>query len=456
MKILKAIKTLIFSFLIGTFVNFPTYSSELSLEIENVRKQIIRSYNAADYKILLDAYEKFNKLSYSEEDWQSSQLKLKAHKWPQQSFKEVVGSHLFYPPDINEIVDYSYLNHFLKRTDIIWGLAVSTKYRNPMGRYYLAWTLDNIGSECKYGGMGRVPFVKKLYEESFSILEQSHETSPEACYILGKNHASYSWKIGIKELDAKKSLQYHEKGASLGDPRSKLESLERRRLYKAIFTTPQIKEYIDLAEKEYRAAYLVFPRFEFEIMDNNQKIFYLTKATETLPYAFIELGKLYEWISKKEEAFKSYKNATTAFGSAKQESEIEPLQQKIIATGYYQMAEMILGNLILDKELRELNHVENNKLEEAKSYLKNATDLNDPQACEQSIALYKSLYEYKGEDSSVVEIKTYLEKGMKMGLTSAYHKVRKFFPKKYEDYVKEYGGDPSSDLTLTIENFLSS
>ncbi|WP_010301713.1 hypothetical protein [Candidatus Odyssella thessalonicensis] len=287
--------------------------SRLFNQLTNLSKANAQAFQNADTPSLDHNYERFKQLTqskdWSDNDWQQAVRDISDWivapytsnpiKGPSQTDpRQIIGGHLFYPPDMNELLASYYTESLIERRDHIRGLIIATKYHSPVAEYYLTQKLAKIYSrnyeDRAEEGKPPVTFFDKHFKHALQELEQCTE-HPDACLILGQNYALDDDTPGIVDDDDHKALQLFIRG---GDARNKLEALILKQLDVRIFSEserPTIEDFLKLAEEEsYGPAYVEAAEM---VKDPSKKIDYLTKAVDICQFypAYVDLGYVYRY-----------------------------------------------------------------------------------------------------------------------------------------------------------------
>ncbi len=433
MVILKSFLFLMYAFLITTSSK-ATHSEELDAKnftsspiisaVQNLYNEIKQSQKNADIHHIKIAYKKFKEITYTPDQWKDIAAQFKAHKWPAQTtWQEAVGGHLFYPTNIDELMESPYRKHLSKRGDMVWSLIMAAKFNHTLGEYHLAYILDKAHTAFIIGKKPKI--IQTLYTKAFDDLKK--ENTSEAFYILARNYTDCSYKVGVLEFNIENALALHTKGT---DACNKFYSLMLRDKYSLIEGEPTLGEYEKIAEN-YLPTYLYLAD---KVEDFEIKLKYLEKAIG-LNYvdAFYKLSDLYHEQDNLIEA----KNVLIKAKEAGHNG------------AYMRIAKLILGKregLAFNKDVKQLS---SHALIEAEKALEGAIIANDSRGLE-----YLAVLKYQQDKKE--QMVNFLEKGVKLGSVASYQLAAKILtPDSFSRLVKRYG-DPYDhpEFLKKLEKFL--
>jgi len=379
---------------------------------------------------LLSLGEEFDRLDYSSGEWKKQAKRLNVEDWPHQNnqWKEKVGSHLFYPSRIDYYLSSQSTRHLAGRRDVLWSLAISACYRNPLAQYHLARRLDELHNE--HSPVLRPDSIQNLYMYALDILEKSPHV-PWACYILGQNYSSESSKVGLREFNLDRALEFHKEGSKHDSPaghHNRVALLVKKTLYSSPeFSVPVKKDYLSI--DKYGPAY-VHAAYLSKKDKNKQNL--LQKAAELgFPHAYLDLGFFYENRGMTKEAWEQYEKAGNAG----------------VTRGYVLLSHRLIGDLTGRYETSvDLSKVSPEDLKRSVNYLKMAGKDGDVEGWEQLIGLYKRQYEHFKSKEDFEKLLSVLEKAFKMGSSYAYRQARIMFPNRYEHFIALYGPPTQSGI----------
>ncbi|WP_032112561.1 hypothetical protein [Candidatus Paracaedibacter symbiosus] len=426
----------------------PTdFTEELGSRLSHLCLSIHKAYKDASEKGIEQAYSTFTKLTtnhkYTPDHWH--QVREESNKWVQPPFsltlyqwpcqandQEVIGGHLFYPPDLNKLLDSYYTKHLLQRNDFVAGLAIATKYHNSLATYYLTSTLDEMSLESTEKRKEDSDYFRSRYKHALEELEQCQD-HPDAYYVLGENYA-YGCKGGIFILgfNTFKAYELFEKGQT---PRNKLAALQVRHRYIVDFPIPPtLEEYLTLATKEegYGLAYIKAADL---VKDEERKLSYLQDAVKLAYYpALIEKGIYFEQKGCLKEAMEYYEEAG----------------RNGVTYGYIQCGELVGGRfppLTLGSKIKydELAALPEEKVNQARGYFEAAGKANDPEGWAYLAKYCMTLLvpdALKGHKEHEQEFRAQalmaIEQGVKLGSPDCFMMARGF-PEQYNALIKAYG-----------------
>lgn len=422
--------------------------ADIQNEIKGAHKEV---YEGKSVATLRQLNKTFGKLRYSEESWENIAHQLNVYKWPEQNWKQSVGGHLFYPENVNDILASPFTISLVERIDMIWSFAISAKYHNPLGKYYLGWTPIRI--RARYTDADRPQFLSNILRDSLNSLYQCQDHS-DACYVLGVNltggfyqdqGAAFTYdeqnklKIYKKVKDEREAgLRFYEKGNNL---QNKLAAL-REKFYcrnDPLVQQSMVDEYLLLAKEGCGAAYVEAAKLVGYNVDS--AIFYLEEAVKLNFFqALIELGILYEEREDFENSIKYYKMGG----------------EKGIGKGYAMISDILLGgDISFEKQVKNLPQVSEANISESIYYFTLAGKANEPEGWDQLAILYHNLYKIYKKEEYLASLASTLEKGVRMGSSCAYLQIHNLFIKSMERVVQAYGRPPQADLYKSIERFLT-
>ncbi len=414
-------------------------------KITNILKEIEDSHKAADWVGIYKSFISFHELNYDELKWKTLAQKLKAYKWPsQQTWKEVVGGHLFFPKETIEWDSNIFESFHLRRIDMIWSFAVGAKFNHALSKFYLANVLEKIRSN--FTDAPRPLFFKKLYTEAFGDLKKSVD-NPDACYVIGDNYEGYPYlstayvdeKKDKDVCNSKKAIAWHTKGKGL---KNKFQILKIKESALAIYPSPTGQEYLALAREGYTSAYVNSllltndPRIREEIKKEG-----LEKGYK---YFLPNIKSSYKDKEKLEKAREAYHNAG----------------RNNVSYAYIMLGSTYVGEMLyqfkLDRiDLKKISSQDINKAIEAFTA---AGTLKNPEGWEYLSTLYQELYEQKiiKKEEYRDKIISSLEEGVRLGSANCYHKSYRYLPQRVVDFfVENYGYPPQTDLSNNIELFIN-
>lgn len=239
----------------------------LRRNITEFQGEIEKAHAQVNYKLLVETNKKFKALNYAPREWEEIARDLKAEKWGDQNWKDVVGGHLFYPKNTLDLLDSPHTAHLIKRSDMIWGLAIAGGYNHPLGQLHFAYALktsatDEYEDRLNDKEKEERRFIENLYQAARQTLEKC-DSRPDACYVLGCGYSDYGHygPLRVWTFDSvKEAREYF--GRPTTDPRNKLHELKVRDSFPAFFEEegvfpPVLQDYINLAkEKSYGPAYI--------------------------------------------------------------------------------------------------------------------------------------------------------------------------------------------------------
>lgn len=154
----------------------------LEEEIECLQEKVSSALDNARISTLKHAFDRFSKMDLPEEEWERLAQSLGADRWrDQETWKQVVGGHLFFPWDTFTWENIPWETFRLQRSAHLWAYAYSSKFFNPVGFYYLAHQMQSIRTMYTDEPF---PFFEKIKKYALEVLSESFN-NPEACYIIG-------------------------------------------------------------------------------------------------------------------------------------------------------------------------------------------------------------------------------------------------------------------------------
>ena len=169
--------------------------------IADIVSQLKSAHETCDFRSIVNASLQFDKMTFTETEWRRVAQSNEALQWPEQdSWKQRVGAHLFFPHDLNVYLDNPLIGVGIERIDMIWSLAAANKYHHPLAGYLLATTLQKLWRN--YSDAAFPKYYTDLERQSVPLLEQAFDRS-ELQEVLSKyplNRASRKFPYGISEM----------------------------------------------------------------------------------------------------------------------------------------------------------------------------------------------------------------------------------------------------------------
>ena len=140
--------------------------------IADISSQLQSAHETCDFRSIVRASLQFDQMTFAETEWQRMARTNEALQWPEQdSWKQRVGAHLFFPHDLNIYLDNPLIGIGVERIDMIWSLAAANKYRHPLAGYLLATTLQKLWRN--YSDAAFPKYYTDLENQSVPLLEQA-------------------------------------------------------------------------------------------------------------------------------------------------------------------------------------------------------------------------------------------------------------------------------------------
>lgn len=388
-------------------------------------------YVKMDAQRLQQTYQEFNQLTLEDTLWEAYATKTNIFVWPQQNtWKEITGAHLFFPPKALDWFDCRDHVHLLRRFDMIWGFTISAKFNHSLGKYLLVDTLFRVNGYDHASELS--PFFQNYLTSTLSELE-SLQPHTDADYLLGRSQSGIFPRLVSSN---KLSLTAHGFFS-----RSNQASL--RNQYHALGemkTLPLITDYRDLADQQYFQAYIAAATL---LKDDQEKEDLLKEAADKgYGPAFLELGYLYEEQEKFQEAAHYYQQAA-----------LSGLTKGSVASGILKVGDPRIQMKHLKKDLTTFSE---ETIEEAATFFSQAGNTGDPEGWECLIALRKELLEgakklkhiYKKEAYEINLIHA-IQAGMKIGVPYAYRQAQVYFKEEaFLACVRKYGAPLRTDIRM--------
>ncbi len=173
----------------------------LDVGIEDIVSQLQRAHETCDFRSIVNASLQFDQMTFTETEWQRVAQSNEALQWPEQdSWKQRVGAHLFFPHDLNVYLDNPLIGVATERIDMIWSLAAAKKYHHPLAGYLLATTLQKLWRS--YSDAAFPKYYTDLENQSVPLLEKAVDRS-DLREVLSKyrlNRASRKFPYDISEM----------------------------------------------------------------------------------------------------------------------------------------------------------------------------------------------------------------------------------------------------------------
>ena len=152
--------------------------------IADISSQLQSARETCDFRSIVRASLQFDQMTFAETEWQRMAQTNEALQWPEQdSWKQTVGAHLFFPHDLNVYLDNPLIGVDIERIDMIWSLAAANKYRHPLAGYLLATTLQKLWRS--YSDADFPKYYTDLERQSVPLLEQAVDR-PDLREVLSK------------------------------------------------------------------------------------------------------------------------------------------------------------------------------------------------------------------------------------------------------------------------------
>ncbi len=213
-------------------------------------------------------------------------------KWPSQTtFREAWLGDIFYPrKEIRLYYEHWSSEYLIKRFDILWSLAMSAKFNNPLALYYLTRGLQihiDAIADCD------TEVIPNLYKKALGILEKVKDND-DAYWVRAT-----AYELAYRGTYCFNPHQAFELHAQSKEKESQLQMLLIRERY-INFVKPTQEDYINLSQ--------AYPKGYIEIVEKfaegfDEKVSLLNLAYENGYYpALLELGWLYGKAGNKEKA----------------------------------------------------------------------------------------------------------------------------------------------------------
>lgn len=430
----------------------------LKKNIESIGKKIEKAHQDGNVKIIFQAYEHFQKLSYQSKEWEMLGQSLNIVKWPSQpTWKEAVGGELFFPQKIMDWETSYVETYLLDRIDIIWAVAMGAKFNHPFSTYYLAKILDNIHSNTT--DAEKPDLFLKLYSKAFENLE-NYQEMVNVCYILGRSYQERG--ILIERLDYKKSMKYHMENTNL---KNQYHVLKLKGKYRKIYSPPSSKEYLDLARAGYHLAYLEAANL---LKETHEQIEVLSEAVKNKYFpALMRIGEIYEYLYKKNISIGKKDADTQAFLNEARDY-YEKAGQHGVIESYIILGKTYVGDIILNngyEDKKKFRSLPSETVEKAASFFKLAGEGHHPEGWDYLVQLYLNLYMQLGNEIETnrdlkeeygQKVYESLEKGIALGSGRAYLQAYNLYSAEiFKELCAQYGISPQEKaFRKIIEKFL--
>lgn len=395
-------------------------STSLKANLNTLKSKITKAQDKREISDLVTLNENFNALTYDKSEWQKQAERLQIEKWPNQTWKQSIGGHLFYPRQVDDYLSCPSTSHLIGRRDILWSFALASEHNHPLAQYHLARKLADLHAEDK--GRALPALIDHLYRYSLDILEKCSHV-PQACYIVASNYTFESPKVGMRPFDLQRALELHEAGSkqdSAAGYRNRLAVLVKKRIYPSSKEdTPGVKEYQSVGQ--YGPAYVRAGHLAEKSKEKEELFREAIKCN--FPQAWLDLGCLYARDGQWEEAAKCYEEAGRSG----------------VPRGYIVLSQDLIGDRTARYDKMDLTKIGRPSLDRSIVYLKKAAEAGDVEGWEQLIGLYKELYDHFKNEEDFRELVHSLDYGIKLGSGYAYRQAHLMFPDRYEKFIAAYG-----------------
>ncbi|MGL4426686.1 MAG: hypothetical protein ACRCUQ_02910 [Alphaproteobacteria bacterium] len=350
---------------------------KLTQALEIVKRSVEKGCHPhmPDWELLLEANRYLKNLTYQESVWETYAKGLNATRWPlQETWKQVVGGHLFFPAWLFDWEHKPYEAYKQRRNDTLWSCAVAAKHKHPLAAFFLSRELETIRSlSCR----DPKPVERLLFKMAVEGLKQAEKT-PEVCYVLGVcyernpdlTEVTFGEPKDKKTWGLKNAVEWLERG---NDRRSQFEALEIKSYGKASYpTSPSADDYLALARSGYLSAYV---EAASRVQDEAQRRQILEEAVEKGDVR----ARLQLAADLKKKGFP--KEARTAY---------RELGQRGISQGYLELGLTYIG------EIDEPSIFEHRTPEDIAQVIQAFTlagNMGDPRGWEHLVKLYEQLRE---------------------------------------------------------------
>lgn len=476
MKISRLIKiALIYLILIGNSLwAIDDKIQEIEEAIKETRIQFKQDPTQAIQK-LRSLSKQFDLLEDKPQMWEKSLAGRKIYQWDNQTPKQAIGGALFYPSNIEKLLDSPYTIALVNRNDIVWSLTLAAKYEDPRGQYYLSYVL----SERMQGHDHTVAipgFIENLYHaarEKFTKAIQGEKFNPQALYILAYDDAFKEVRIGrFTPQGIGRAEQYFnsilqsDQVVNGEAKRSSFQLLRMKKKYaKGYYNNkkpPSLNDYETAAQ-----LYKFGPIFEEAAKlckDQNKKRKLLEEATDNNYFeSYISLG-LWSLQEKKEESEAEKFFLTAAYNGITQGYVMAGILKLRDGSAKYlkKLYPHLIANGISKQE----------EVKRALEYFETAGNEGDPQGWDKLVSVYESLYHIIKQESKeknnkkkeqkrefIQKIKEGIEKGLSLGDDNAYRRLEfytssLFSLEESKALIEKYGKPPYDNLWEDIKNFI--
>ena len=336
----------------------------------------------------------------SDPEWAALNITSTLHKWSDQTWKDAIGSYLFYPTYAEEFFDSPYKHHLLARNDVIGGFLLAAAHKDPKAKYHLSYILSKIWKDnAELNEEEQKPdFYAKLHQEAVTAFK-SVENDFYGLYMMGIESSENSLKTSFFHHDTKKAEEYFKKimenpcSDNSFKAKSTLQLLHMKEKYRAVYTAPlpTAQDYEKVfSDYGYVPSLMETIRFEKEPKRKKEKLEKIMRTHNYLP-AHISLGI----IEKLDTAEMHFKTAGEAG----------------ISNGYIRAGTLLVGP-ILDKKdsLIKLKRslIEENifkeRVQKAEGYFKIAGAQGDYEGYNHLVALYTSLHKMYKDETYIAKI----------------------------------------------------
>lgn len=414
----------------------------LTMKINNLEKDIEEAYTNASKMELYTSYNAFKSLDYNEQTWANLVQEMKIERWPsQESWKETVGAHLFFPASrIHKYQEYSHTEHLIQRSDILHGCIFSATFRHSLGLFYtthILWTINRFDSDIQMDMKNnKFNFYTQALEKTYRELEQLLDR-PNVSYALGQ--ASSLPASLLDNYENIKAIEFYKKGEDLKNQHKVLVA----KMIVEEETADIIDNFLDLAKQGYFPAYLEAADYANNSKQKDRARIILEEATQkSYHIAWIELA---HWYKKN----KDLDNYQKCLNHALQAN----IPHAFIVQGFN-----LLNHNVHQFEIEKLKILPKETINLAADAFRKAGQLHDPLGFEYlaELKLYLSDIVTSPLEAKALKVEAYeaIKQGCALGWAKSFWKLPLFVSgEKYENVLRKYGPAPD-DFIEALENFL--
>ena len=400
---------------------------KLEKEIRSLTIKIEKAYSKASRIDLDQSYKAFKKLNYPEEVWHTLGQQIKAEQWPpQESWKEIIGGHLFFPASqLHKWQESPYTEHLLQCSHIMYRCMFAASFGHSLGLFYTTntlWMINRLDDDLTTDReLNKPNSYTRMMQKACFELEQCLDR-PDVCYALGQG-SLLSPSLSYDYIKIR-SMELFEKGS---DFKNKLAALSSK-----------------LARQGYLPAYIEAAEHAKKTRHREVEKSILIEATQQgYPLAWIELASWYDDHKQEKESLKCLKKAA----------------QAKVSYAFIKLGFKLVGNHFHRLDMEKLQKASPFELEKACNYFKKAGELHDPEGYEYLVDLKLALSSFSQDKEKALSLKTEAleaaKQGCALGWKMTYSKLARLLPEdEYLTALKVYGPTPH-ELPAAVEAFLN-